>query len=386
MCLKHLQVTPWRRLVTGIQLALLVLCPSPAAASTGPGRLAAASDPTQTSSECERANSHPEWVWCHDFEAADAADIDKYWNDTYGVPERVYLIGDNPGGIPGGRSMRMQVVNSTERPLDHGVSSGPKKFLGANVDWQELYYRRYVRFNADFQQGNFMHLGGLGACHPDLYPWQCMGQAGRRPQGDDRFSSNLEPWSAYQTLPWPGRWGFYSYYYRMHMDCGHPGPDDCYGDMFAPESDVFVPRGEWAVLEMMIDPGTPNRADGSQTFWIDGRRVFSATGMAWRTTDELRINKVGAYLYIHNNPAYTTNILDMDNVIVSREYIGPATCADSQAVEAPCACGGSPEPHSESHIVSSGYCCSGVWQELPCGSTAAAARLYLPLLLVGSPG
>jgi MYXO-CTERM domain-containing protein len=154
----------------------------------------------------------------------------------------------------------------------------------------------------------------------------------------------------------------------MYMDCGHPGPDDCYGDMFAPTTDVFISRGDWHALEMMIHPGTPNGTDGSQTFWIDGEKMYTAEGIAWRTTDELRPNQVGVYLYIHHNPAFTTNILDLDNVLISRSYIGPAPCQVDVEIAAPCICGGSADPENASNVFDSGYCCAGdTWQPSPCG-------------------
>jgi hypothetical protein len=273
--------------------------------------------------------------------------------------------------LPGRRSLRLQIVNDTGQALASGVTAGPKKFLGREVDWDTIYYRRYLRFGAGFHQGNFMHRGGLSACHPTRYPWDCMGQAGKRPKGNEQFSSNLEPWSEYQSLPWPGRWGFYSYYHRMSMDCGHPGPDDCYGDMFAPARNALISRGDWHVMEMAIDAGTPGRADGSQTFWIDGRKVYTASDMAWRTVPELRVNEAGVYLYIHNNPARTTNILDVDNVLFSREYIGPAACAEGAAIAAPCACGGPAGPDRADKVHATGYCCAGAWRATPCAQPTA---------------
>lgn len=347
--------------------------------------LAAGDAPRALAQECDEADRHPDWIFCHDFEAPDAGQFDRYWNDIYGAGERMFLIDDNPDGVPGARAMRLQVTNATDRPLAEGVTAGPKKFLGRSVDWAVIHYRRYVRFGPDFHQGNFMHLGGLGASHPTLYPWGCMGGAGLRPRGDQCFSSNLEPWSDYQRLPWPGRWGFYSYYHQMHMDCGHPGPDDCYGDMFAPTDDALVSRGDWHVLEMAIDPGTPGEADGTQTFWIDGQRIHTATGIAWRTTDALRVNQAGVYLYIHNNPARTTNILDVDNVLFSRAYIGPAACADGEAIGAPCRCGGTADAERSDNVHATGYCCAGTWRADPCGGSPTpgpwVAAVHLPFLL-----
>ena len=112
--------------------------------------------------ECDLVGDHPEWVFCHDFEAADADSSDTYWstywNDTYGAPDRTFLIDEIMAGVEGTQCMRLQVVNDTSVELTSGVSSGPKKFLGDVVSWDDLYFRRYVRFNADFHQGNFMHL------------------------------------------------------------------------------------------------------------------------------------------------------------------------------------------------------------------------------------
>ncbi len=316
--------------------------------------------------ECQAPR--PEWIFCHDFEAPDSDDFGRYWDDIYGAGNRMFLRSENPRGIAGGHSLRLQIANDDEEPLAQGVTAGPKKFLGREVDWEVIYYRRYMRFGADFHQGNFMHLGGLSATHPSRYPWGCMGGAGRRPRGDQCFSSNLEPWSDYGRHPWPGAWGFYSYYYRMYMDCGHPGPDDCYGDMFAPARPDLISRGEWHDFEMSIDPGTPGLADGSQTFWIDGRKVYTASGIPWRTAADLRVNQAGLYLYIHHNPGRTTNTLDVDNVVLARSYIGPAACLESVPIGAPCLCGGIPDAESAANVHEDGFCCAGGWQPQPCGT------------------
>ena len=135
--------------------------------------------------ECDSEwSAHPEWIFCHDFEAPDSGDFNTYWNDVYGVPDRVFIIDENPGGVAGDHAMRTMAVNGGDSELSSGVSSGPKKFLGRDVDWEAVYFRKYVRFNEGFKQGNFMHIGGLGACAARDYPWDCMGHAGQRPAGD----------------------------------------------------------------------------------------------------------------------------------------------------------------------------------------------------------
>ena len=44
---------------------------------------------------------------------------------------------------------------------------------------------------------------------------------------------------------------------------------------------AFTSLGAWHVLEMMIQPNTPNVADGHQAFWIDGAKIYTASGINW---------------------------------------------------------------------------------------------------------
>ncbi len=64
---------------------------------------------------------------------SDAGDFSTYWNDIYGEEDRMFLLDENPAGVEGARSMRLQIVNDTGQALSSGATSGPKKFLGAPV-------------------------------------------------------------------------------------------------------------------------------------------------------------------------------------------------------------------------------------------------------------
>ena len=311
--------------------------------------------------------SHPEWVFCHDFEAQDATDYENYWNVSAAPdPEKLFLVNEAVPGIAGTRILRIRLINDTDEDLDHSLGAGLGKWFGETVEWDDFYYRKYLRFNDDFFQGNFMHLGRLRACAPSIYPWECLGGAGKRPDGDTKYTTGVEPWSDYQRLEPPGRWGFYSYYYEMSQDCGFPGPDDCYGDMFAPDPPLLATRGRWHVVEFMIHPNTPGEQDGYQRFWIDGEPVYQSPPMHWRTVADLRVNQASLGVYIHYPPAHTDNIVDYDNVVFSTSYIGPARCQDNTPIDAPCLCGGDPDPESAQNVHSTGYCCSGQWQETAC--------------------
>lgn len=328
--------------------------------------LAAAS---ANAAECEdEAAAHPDWVFCHDFEAADADTWDNYWDSSAPPdPDRLFLVDDNPPSIAGSHMMRVQLVNPTDQDMDSSLGAGLGKWFGETVTWDAFYYRKYMRFNEEFHQGNFMHLGRLRACAPSIYPWECLGGSGQRPAGDTKYTTGLEPWSDYQSLDWPGRWGFYSYYHLMSQDCGFPGPDDCYGDMFAPAQDAMLSRAEWHVVEFMIQPNTPGQQDGYQRFWIDGVSAYTSDPIDWRTVDSLRINQASIGVYIHNPPAQSTNIVDYDNVIFSTSYVGATRCLDNVQLAAPCMCGGEADPEDGSNVHSSGYCCNEQWQAESCG-------------------
>ena len=325
---------------------------------------------TATASECDEDwPNHPEWVFCHDFEAADATDWSKYWNNSAPPdPEKLFLVEEVVPGIAGRRILRIELVNDTDQDLDHSLGAGLGKWFGETVEWEDFYYRKYIRFNEDFYQGDFMHLGRLRACAPSIYPWECLGGAGHRPAGDTKYTTGVEPWIDYGRLEPPGRWGFYTYFHLMSQDCGFPGPDDCYGDMYAPDPPVLATRGVWHVVEFMIHPNRPGQDDGYQRFWIDGQPVYTSPPMDWRTVEDLRVNEASLGVYIHYPPAHTDNIVDYDNVVFSTSYIGPARCQDGVAIGAPCLCGGDPDPEDGSNVYTSGYCCGGTWQEGPCGA------------------
>ncbi len=84
---------------------------------------------------------------------------------------------------------------------------------------------------------------------------------------------------------------------------------------------MLLERGRWYCLEMMVELNHPDRADGEQAFWVDGKLIGHFTGIRWRTVDTLKVNGFWLELYIHDNPQ--VNRLWYDDVVVSKSYIGP---------------------------------------------------------------
>jgi hypothetical protein len=63
--------------------------------------------------------------------------------------------------------------------------------------------RWYCRFAEDFGQGNHMHFSHLLANRADNR-YSAFGQAGKKPAGDDFFTTGLEPWRDWGQRSAPG--------------------------------------------------------------------------------------------------------------------------------------------------------------------------------------
>ncbi len=151
--------------------------------------------------------------------------------------------------------------------------------------------------------------------------WSGFGGAGLKPQGNDRFSTALEPWGNWARWTAPGRWNFYSYWHEMKKS-----PDEKYwGNGFRPESQENIPRGVWICAEFMLRHNTPGQPDGEQAFWINGILRGHWKGINWRTSPTLWANALTLESYVTDRwTKNKVNIVYFDNVVIAREYIGPA--------------------------------------------------------------
>ena len=71
----------------------------------------------------------------------------------------------------------------------------------------------------------------------------------------------------------------------------------------------------------MLKANTPGEADGAQAFWVDGVLLGRFEGIRWRDTLALKINDFWLMLYVHESER--VNRVYFDEVVISREYIGP---------------------------------------------------------------
>jgi hypothetical protein len=107
---------------------------------------------------------------------------------------------------------------------------------------------------------------------------------------------------------------------------GAISPDGKYwGNSFAPEPQSVIEKDRWICAEFMLKHNTPGQSDGEQAFWIDGRLLGHWTGINWRKTQSLKANALTLESYVTDRwTKNTTNVVYFDNVVIAREYIGPA--------------------------------------------------------------
>ncbi|MDG2124285.1 MAG: hypothetical protein P8J87_11330 [Verrucomicrobiales bacterium] len=150
--------------------------------------------------------------------------------------------------------------------------------------------------------------------------WSGFGGAGEKPKGDGRFSTALEPWGNWGKWKAPGRWNFYSYWHEMEA-----APDGKFwGNGFRPEVQETIKKGEWICCEFMLKENVPGESDGEQAFWIDGKLMGHWTGINWRTSATLHANALTVEAYITDRwTKQEVNIVEFDQVVVAREYVGP---------------------------------------------------------------
>lgn len=196
---------------------------------------------------------------------------------------------------------------------------------GGLTQWFEssdiLFIRFYTKFDANC---NYVHHFCTLRANRSLQGgdrWSGFGGAGAIPDGARRFSTAIEPWGNWGKFNPPGQWNFYSYWHEMK-----PSPDKKYwGNSFLPDSQPNIQRDRWYCVEFMLKHNTPKQPDGEQAYWIDGKLSGHWKGINWRTDPKLQANAFTLESYVTDRwTKQQINIVYFDNVVIAKEYIGPA--------------------------------------------------------------
>ena len=251
-------------------------------------------------------------LWEDQFD--DAASLDRYFEIRGRAEKRAIIDLSDGQSYQGKGALRLTAANAQGKESGAGATA----WLG-DEGHDILHLRYYIRFADDYKQGNLNHTGGSISALAGTDKWRGMGQAGKRPRGDDYFNSRFEAWCDWQRLDPPGYLFLYTYWMEMQQD----KDGNYWGNMLEPKkAQRFLPeRGKWYCLEHMIHANTPGNHDGELAAWIDGKLYLHFTGIQWRSSEQVKIKRIDLGVYVH--ACTQDNTVWYDDVVVSTGYIGP---------------------------------------------------------------
>jgi hypothetical protein len=255
--------------------------------------------------------SHPAVIFADSFEEGDYR---SRWDSCRDKDEKVlYLVDDSKSSpVVGHKSLRVEAT------LGQNTGGGVTKWFESSPT---VFIRFYTKFDPTC---DYVHHFCTLRANKSLQGsdrWSGFGGAGIKPQGDERFSTALEPWGNWGRWSPPGRWNFYSYWHEMEKS----RDGKYWGNGFRPESQTDIQRGRWICCELMLKHNTPGKQDGEQAFWIDGNLRGHWKNLNWRKSATLWANAFTLESYVTDRwTENKINIVYFDNVVIARKYIGPA--------------------------------------------------------------
>lgn len=283
----------------------------------------------------------PAVIFAENFETGTITDLNKRWHDVSNKNEKPLTFSQNiPHQSHGKQSLQITAT------LGENTGGHLYKQLPREVD--QMFARFYVKFSKEPEYiHHFVHLGGQRPARKWPNP-----QAGRKPDGDDRFSVGIEPVGRYGRHPAPGVWNFYTYWHEMKKsaDGRH------WGNSLHPVTPQQVPSNQWQCVEVMLKLNSaPDKADGELALWLDGKQAMHFSkgvqrgkwsgmgfdlvkqdgvpfeGFNFRSSTDLKINYFWLLHYVTNAPLRRnrvtnpkrTNRVWFDDIVIATKYIGP---------------------------------------------------------------
>jgi len=183
---------------------------------------------------------------------------------------------------------------------------------------EEIYFRYYLRLANDWNQtlsgGKMPGISGT---------YGIAGWGGRKSDGTDGWSARgqfFKSIPAGTSNPLAGRHPIGTYCYHADM-AGQYGDNWVWGD----HALGFLENDRWYCVEQFLKLNNPGKADGVLRAWIDGKPAFEKTDIRFRKVDKLKIEQIWMNVYHGGTaPSPHEQHLFIDNVVIAREYIGPA--------------------------------------------------------------
>lgn len=255
--------------------------------------------------------SHPAVVFTERFEQRGWRDA---WSDIdrNGDAETVSADSSNKFVALDGKALRVRVKAGKRL----GLSMHQRFAKLAGGEPEEIYFRYYLRFGDDWDPiatgGKLPGLAGT---------YERAGWGGRKPDGTNGWSARGTFFQLLKSEPEFNQFrGIGSYIY--HVD-GASEYGDPVGWNLGPTG--MLQKNRWYSIEQYVKLNSPGSADGVLRAWIDGRLAYERTDLRYRSVPDLRIESVWMNVYhggIAKAPADLT--LYIDNLVVARDYIGPA--------------------------------------------------------------
>lgn len=256
--------------------------------------------------------SHPEWIWCDDFETdRTAAYFEKTgsFNRLVGVGYRgSYGMQSTwkPGAVDGG-SLKLAFGLT---PPGSGIS--PPAGADATTRFREIYYRVYLKSDAGWNSGTTRNQSKLSrATSFAAADWSQAMIAHLWSSDSNSKVLQIDPASCVRggSVQCSG----YNDFARLRW----LGVGNGAAVVFAAPN-----AGTWNCIEAHVRLNDAGSSNGVQEFWIDGRLEASRTGLDFvGAYDAYGINAVLLENYI-NNGAPQAQSRYWDNLVVSTRRIG----------------------------------------------------------------
>lgn len=187
---------------------------------------------------------------------------------------------------------------------------------------EEVYFRYALRFPPSWIAYRGGKLPGFGGTYGNA------GWGGRPANGDDGWSARMnfaEPKSGRKQGN--TKVGFYTY---------HPDMTGTYGDSWYFSggplgADQGLEAGKWHQIEIYVEMNDPNGGAGTEgkrngvlRGWVDGQKVFEKTDLRFRDISDLKIERIWANHYYGGSWSAPQDVaIEIDNVVIAENYIGP---------------------------------------------------------------
>ena len=232
------------------------------------------------------------------------------WGKAWGRGADAATLHPVPTDAFQGRSLLVTIPKGTNTGMNVEYLFGKQ----AGGEPEEAYLRYYLRISGDWKTIQGGKMPGIAGTYGKA------GWGGRKVNGTDGWSArgsfSVAP---PEGNPLAGLVPVGNYVYHADM----PGQ---YGDIWIWLDGYggLLEKNRWYCLEQHVKLNTPEKKDGVLRAWVDGRPAFEKTDLRFRNVDRLKIEKVWMNVYHGGTQPVDRDVhLSIDNVVISRQYVGP---------------------------------------------------------------